>query len=286
VSILKRFILILPVAAWLCGAAARAQHAHVNAGALAPTQGSQLYFGNGASFITNSLFIQPLNFTNAGPYAGFYHGTITFAALSGSPFTGGPATNAALPGSQLRLRFVSVAGPAGGSFGVWDVDGFNYDENEAETLTFSLPVGTTNGTNTILLSENNGEPGADPFGHIHGRHYSATQPGLYVVGLQIIDTSANGPGGGPLHAPSDIFPLYFQAGFTVDSFLLSSNQTVFTFGAQSGRTYHLEAATNLTAPTVWTNVDGPLSGNNRLRTLTDTAAGGQRKFYRVRQTQP
>jgi hypothetical protein len=286
VKSLKRTILSVLVAAGLLPAAAWAQHAHLNAGALAPAQGSQLYFGNGTSFITNSLFIQPLNFTNAGPYAGHHQGSVTFTSLSGSPFTGGPATNAALPGSQLRLRFVSVNGPAGGSFGVWDVDGFNYDENEAETLTFSLPVGTTNGTNTILLSENNGEAGADPFGHIHGRHYSAAQPGLYVVGLQIIDTSENGPGGGPVHAPSAIFPMYFQAGFTVDSFLLSSNETVFTFGAQSGRTYYLEATTNLSAATVWTNVDGSLSGNNRLRTLADPGANGERKFYRVRQTQP
>jgi hypothetical protein len=273
------------LAAWCGAGVASGQHFHLHAGALAQTQGSQLYFWNGAGFVTNSQFCQPLRFTNSGVFAGYHEGSLTFASLPGTPATAGPHPSAALPGAQILLRFVSCEGPTGGSFGVWNVDGFNFDENEAETLTFSLPVGTTNGSNTIILGENLGEPGADPFGHIHGRHYSATLPGLYTLGLQLVDVSANGPGGTPVHQPSDLFRIYFQAGFTNPPFVLQSNRLEFTFGSMPGQTYLLEATTNLSVPTVWTNLD-TVAGANSLRVLADDDATGPKKFYRVRMTTP
>ncbi len=260
-------------------------HAHIEAGAFASGGGDKLYFANGAFFVTNSGYCEALQWRSSGPYANYHEGSLTFTGLPGTPSSGGPSPNAAPPGTQIRLRFVSVDGPLGGSFGVWDVAGFNFDEDESETLTFSVPVGTTNGTNSMLVSENFGDPGDDPYGHIHGRHYTATLPGLYTVGVQLYDASSNGSGGGPLCEPGDMFHLYFQAGFTNPPFSLSSNSMSFRFGALPNRTYFLESTTNLASPTVWTNITS-VAGGKIIRTLTDTDASGSNKFYRVRMFVP
>jgi hypothetical protein len=258
-----------------------AQHFHFNAGAPSQMQDTPLYFQNAGDFTTSSGFAAPLTLASNGTYSGFYEsGSLTFAAI-GSLFPD-PAT----PGTQVRLRFVSVAGPTGGSFGVWNVDGFNLDEVDATTLAFSLPVGTTNGTNSILLSENNGEPGADPFGHIHGRHFSASRPGLYTVSVQLYDASTNGASGGPIHASSDIYPIFFQAGVTIASLAHEPNQTAVAFATRSGSTYYVEAGTDLATTKAWVALAGPLTGNNHLQTATDTDSNASPRFYRLRVTTP
>jgi hypothetical protein len=81
---------------------------------------------------------------------------------------------------------------------------------DATEITFTVPVGTTAGTNRFALSENDGTAGADPYGHIHGRMFSATVPGWYVAGFRLVDTGRNGPGGGPRHAPSDLAYFNFR----------------------------------------------------------------------------
>jgi hypothetical protein len=153
-----------------------AQHFHLNIGALSQAQNSPLLFQNGGAFATNSGFVMPLTPNASGTFAGYYATASLTPTAIGTGFFDAPA-----PGTQVRLRFIAVQGPATGSFGVWDVPGFNEEEESTTSLTFSIPVGTTNGTQSILLSQNNAEPGADPFGHIHGRAFSATAPGLYVV---------------------------------------------------------------------------------------------------------
>jgi len=49
----------------------QAQHnpcGHLNAGAFSTSQDAQLYFVNGANFVTNSGYVTSLNFTNSHGY--------------------------------------------------------------------------------------------------------------------------------------------------------------------------------------------------------------------------
>ena len=60
---------------------------------------------------------------------------------------------------------------------------------------FSVPTGTLNGTHRFNLTQSPEEGGweSDPFGHFHGRRFTVNKPGLYTVGVQLIDTSKAGP---------------------------------------------------------------------------------------------
>jgi hypothetical protein len=91
----------------------------------------------------------------------------------------------------------------------------------------------TSGTNHIVVSETDGSPEADPCGHTHGRLYSVDKPGLYTVGFRFVDTSTNGPGGGPIQSPSDRFYLYLQADVTVTGIIVTNNALNVTFAAPS-----------------------------------------------------
>lgn len=273
-------------------------HYHCNVGALSQAQGTPLYFQNGYSFLTNSGFVLTLNYdTHADSYAGFFVtsdvNNITFTSI-GTGFFDPPA-----PGTQVRLRFLSVTGPPGGSFGVWDVtnyfyqdadgDHFNEDGNDATALTFSIPVGTTHGTNSILLSENFGEPGANAFGHIHGRQTSATQPGLYLVTVQAYDASTNGTGGGPIQSPSEFLPIYFQAGDQISALTIGTSEAVISFPTQLGRPgfdngidYYLEATSNVAGTNGWETIAGPVSGDDHFHILSDNNWNAAQRFYRLR----
>jgi hypothetical protein len=260
-----------------------AQHIHVNAGAVSLDPGSQLDFFNGSRYVTNSGYDVSCRFATNGTYAGYYFNEgLTFTALPGTLLNGGPAVGRAAFGAHLVLRVVSVDGPAGGSFGFWESPG---DDLDAEALTFSVPVGEHAGTQEIPLSQNNGEPGADPYGHIHGRIYTTTLPGLYIVGFQIRDTSTNGPGGGPIHVPSDLYPMYFQAGVTITSVALTAAGCQISFptdsNINSGVSYLVEGTADLANPASWQRVGDPILADDHFHTVTlpvtATAA-----FFRLR----
>lgn len=253
-----------------------AQHFHLNAGAQSQAQSTPLYFQNGGSFGTNSGFVLPLAYATNGTYVGhFQSGALTLAAI-GTGFTGAPA-----PGTQVRVRFLGATGPVGGSFGVWDSDG----ENEATALTFSIPVGTTTGVNSVLLSENAGQPGADPGGHFHGRHYSATKPGLYAVTLQVYDAAGNGAGGGPIHTASAPLAIYFQAGITIASLFRDDASVTLKFASRSGSSFYVQATGTPENPGSWQDITGPRTGN-LLQTVTDSVVSNPARFYRLRVTTP
>ena len=260
-----------------------AQHIHINAGASNTTQNAQLYFVNGYVYGTNAGYDVYLTYTNAGSFSNLYQGAgLTFTALASTPDNGGPAFGHAADGAYLELQFVSVTGPQNGAFSVWEQDAGN---PAVSYPLFTIPVGTTNGTNQFNLSESDGSPGSDPYGHIHGRTFVADKPGLYTLGCKILDTSANGTDGGPIHTPSDIYYLYFQAGLTISSPTKTTNSFTATFGTKLGATYYAEATTNL-ATTNWTTFAGPFIGNNYLQTFTDSNATNASRFYRVRSQTP
>jgi hypothetical protein len=197
---------------WLClgllllaGRTALAQHGHLNAGAVGTSQGDALTWANGSGFAESSGYVKSLVYAETGNRAGYYAGSITLTSLPATVANGGPAAGAAALGSFLQYGIVSVTGPAGGSFGFWEAG--------ATTPTFSYASGFASASPTLIaLSEAGaGVAGADPFGHLHGRNFTVTQPGEYSVGFQAFDTSTSGTGGAPIHAPSEVLTIKFSA---------------------------------------------------------------------------
>lgn len=247
-------------------------------GAAGLTNGAPLQFLNAAEFVTNAGFVANLRYTNGGPCALRFECSIPLVAVAATSTNGGPSTNHAALGSCLELQLVSLAGPPRASLGFWEAGD--------TTPRFTVPVGEFAGTNRFCLSENRGMPGADPFGCIQGRHFTVNQPGLYCLSFRIVDTSTNGPGGGPIHAPSDIYRVLLQASQTVNSLVRQGHSMTVGFGGEPGRTYFLERSQLLGISNTWQVVAGPLAGTNRLLTLTDTTATNLQGFYRLRAEHP
>lgn len=187
---------------------ASAQHGHLNAGAVGQNQGDRLSFVNGDIFAASSGYVKELPLATSGTYAGYYEGGITLTALPGTVANGGPAAGAAAAGSFLMVGITSVQGPAGGSFSLWE------EGATTPTLSYSVGYDVTSPTSLVALSDASagaGILGGDPYGHLHGRRFTATEPGLYTVEFRLFDTSVNGAGGAPIHTPSAELPIQFNA---------------------------------------------------------------------------
>jgi hypothetical protein len=184
-----------------------AQHGHLNAGAVGVNQGHQLHFANGDIFAASSGYVKTLVPAFSGRFAGYYEGGITPTALATTVANGGPVADAPAPGSFIQMGIVSVTGPAGGQFAFW--------EHDTVAPTFSYASGYSTATPDLFaLSDaalGAGAAGADPFGHIHSRRWTATSLGEYSVTFQLFDTSVNGAGGGPIHSASDLLTIRFSA---------------------------------------------------------------------------
>lgn len=280
-SPLDRHLLPGLLALALSGTPALGQHFHVNAGVVAPEAGAALTFANRASFAEESRFVIHLRPVESPVYGPIYYGgsDLTFTALPATLDNGGPSPKAALPGTRIAAIVESVSGPQGGAFSFWDsFDGF-FDATE---ITFTEPTGTSGGTNRFLLSENDGSPGADPYGHIHGRKFSATLPGVYRVGLRLVDEALNGPGNGPMQAPSERIVFLFQAGLTLSVVSIQDGTATVQFGTEANRTYRLETTTELGPAAVWKTLGVPIAGTGRLETITGLPAANPETFFRVR----
>src|SRR5690349_1445571 len=175
---------------------------HLNVGATSTSAGSHLIFANGAAFVLQSGYV-PMALATEGKYAGLYNSGPTMTALAQTVPFGGPAANAPSLGSFIQVTMTLQGAPVGGVFGFW--------ESGATGPTFSLgSLGVA--TPLIALSGGPDNPtagsvSADPFGHIHGRRFTATLPGDYIIGFQAFDTSANGA----QHAFSDLLQVRFTA---------------------------------------------------------------------------
>jgi hypothetical protein len=267
-------IIFLLASAALCAAKTRAQdHGHLNVGAASQTAGSKLTFDNGADFAGN--YVKTLTFTNAGKFANLFQGNITLTALHstdafGQPVPGGPA-----PGAFILAEIVSVDGPAGGEFQFWET-------NSTSAPAISIPAGATNAAFKFDLSEaalGAGQPGSDPFGHIHGRRFTVTKPGLYSVGFRAWDVSSNGPGGGAIHTPSEVLHVYFQGGINITKIEPEADHVHVTFGAMAGYSWQLQLKESL-SDTDWTPIGSPVVGTDALTEIEDHRAVASR-FYRL-----
>jgi len=228
-------------------------------------------------FATETAYVLTLNYTNGGNYAGYFQGNVTLTVLAATAAHGGPVPGAPALGSYIFAPIVSLDGPAGGVFGFWDTGATN--------PTINIASGTGS-TNLFLLSESDGSPGTDPYGHIHGRRFTATKPGLYTVGFRAFDLSTNGVSGGPIHTPSGVLKFYIQAGVTITSLQMTNHTATATFGARLNRTYRLQRTINASLASGWVDVGDEIIGNDALAILTDTNAVESVRFYRVKDATP
>ncbi len=191
---------------FLNASSAQAQHGHLNAGAVGTAQNDALTFANGGIFAASSGYVKDMTLQTTGNQAGYYDGSITMTSLAQTLVNGGPVEGAPALGSFIRVKITSVEGPANSAFAFW--------EEDSTSPTYSVKSGSGQGSVLWDLSDASkgaGTAGADPFGHLHGRHFTADTEGLYTVGFQLFDTSANGVGGGAIHASSDVLYINFRA---------------------------------------------------------------------------
>ena len=252
-----------------------ADHGHLNAGALGTNQNDRLIWANGGDFIASLGYVKTLDYASTGKYAGYFQQNITLTALPRTAAHAGPDPAAPAPGSFIKARLACVEAPAGGAFAFW--------ENGATSPTISLGAGETT-TNLWSLSQGDGSPGSDPYGHIHGRRFTATRPGLYQVIFQAFDTSTNGAGGGPVHTPSAELPVWFQAGITVVEVEpdYEEGHVHVHFGARLGYLWQVEASTNLGPAAVWLPAGNPIVGDDVFIETVHEGAPGIKRFYRVK----
>jgi hypothetical protein len=260
-------ILLVVFGCW----SSHAQHGHLNAGSRGTNQNDQLYFANGADFLDSSEYVKTLTFTNAGRFAGYYEGNITLTALPTTEERGGPDANASAPGSFIQFSMSCLSGPLGGSFSFW--------ESGSTSPTHSVKPGEDT-TNLFRLTESDGSPGSDPYGHIHGRRFTATKAGIYKIGFKVWDTSANGVNGGPIHRPSDVLPVVFQAGINISDIAKTGQVASVRYGSSANQIFTLEYSTNVAEP--WLPVGPPKIGNDFFQVIDDPAAIESRRFYRMR----
>jgi hypothetical protein len=243
-------------------------------GATEPNVGAPLKFLNAESCITSSESVINLRYTNSGPYAQQFQCCIPMLAVPATPANGGPELNHAALGAQLEMQLVSLDGPQGGALRFWECG-----QSQPQ---FELPVGESAGSHRFCISQNSGAPGTDPFGNVAGRHFTASTPGLYCLGFQLVDASTNGPGGGPIHSPSPLYKVYLQVGATLASIQSSGSSIVTSFASEPGKTFWLEGSPALSNAAQWQVLAGPLLGTSRIQKLTNSPSSGPEMFYRLR----
>jgi hypothetical protein len=256
-----------------------AQHSHLVAGAFGTHQNDPLIWINAADFITSSSYVKTLEYTNASRYAGYFQGGITPIVAAATPAHAGPEPNAPALGSYIQFSLACLSGPAGGTFDFWEATG--------SVPALSLAPGQAS-TNLFRLSESDGSPGSDPYGHIHGRRFTATKPGLYQISFKLFDTSTNGVGGGPIHTPSAELPVWFQAGVNIVSVEpdYEEDHVHIRLAAPANTTWQLEASEQLGPHADWQPAGHPVTGADLMVERVHDSSPGTHRFYRLRRTAP
>lgn len=276
-------------------------HDHMPAGATAPTPGATLeYAPTAEDFTTNSGWVFGMNIgTTNDAYFGYYWtDDSVFTALAATALNGGPEPGHAALGTHIAVKLLSVEGPAGAKFGFWESAGQGTDGEgvDGTNLTWSIDIPFQNGTNLIDVSENDGSPGADPYGHIHGRVYSVTKPGYYRATWEFVDTSTNGPGGGPVDLPSAPFSTQYQADLTIDAITAGTNGVSLLIAAPSflpdnagpgtePAQYALQSSNTVGPTASWQPVGDAIAGDDLMHTITVPITGLAR-FFRLSATYP
>ncbi len=247
-------------------------------GAVDPTPGAPLAFLNADQCASPSESVVSLRPADSGPWASECSGFVPLVAVAATAAHAGPVAGHAAPGSRLELELVSLVGPPGGTLSIWEA-------GDTEPR-LRLRVGEAVTSKHLCLSQCEGAPGDDPYGQIRGRRFSLSRPGLYSLGFRLVDTSTNGPDGGPIHAPSEVYQVFLQGGLTLAPISGPASSMTASFAAEPGKSYCLDRASALGPLADWETVAGPVAGANRLLTLTDPDAPKPQGFYRLRASIP
>lgn len=166
-------------------------------------------------------------------------------------------------GARTRVELVSVTGPAGASFGYWEVG--------AIAPTFARPTGwlaIEGDRPSFAVYEN-----ASGQGHIHGRAFTADQPGDYQIVFRAVDETA-------AFAPSLPKTVTFRAQSAPQlAIRVESGDARLTFTSRLNLSYDLQVSTTL-APDDWETIDYA-DGTGAAVEFTDALAGRPRVFYRL-----
>ncbi len=166
------------------------------------------------------------------PYVGYYYNCLqNFLALPATDGDGNPLSGASAPGTVIQLKLLRAEGPAGARLAYWRA---NNDGSYSTNLTWSVPVPLASGTNFIRITEADNSPANDPYGQIQHQVFGFTQPGLYKLTWQLVDTSTNGVNGAPLNQPSAPFATYYQADCTIAGITCDATGVHLRFVAPNG----------------------------------------------------
>lgn len=170
------------------------------------------------------------------------------------------------PNALPRIQLISVSGPPGASFAFWEAG--------ATSPTWTRPAGwtTTAGDSPSFHTYEDGSG----VGHIHGRLFTATQPGTYTVVFRAIDGSASAP-----RAPSEAYAVTLTVLAPPQlSLRITDGAALLSFSSRANLTYDLQVSTDLQT---WRTVEGHdfIGGTGSLIELTDPLAGRPRVFYRL-----
>lgn len=215
----------------------------------------------------------------------FPNDAFSFTAISDGQYDAN-TTGHAHTGAWIWMEIVSVSGPAGAHFGFWDENWSAFND----TPSVSFATGQPTGNYQFVLGEGFDDAAEDPFGHIHGRSWTADKPGDYYVAMRLVDLSTTGPGGGPWHAPSQIYIYHFQAGpdFKPAAQLVAGTGYVLTWASQmgiytgqTGIVFNIERSTGSLSPSGWQNIGSVTGTTGATSTFTDPTPPAGKAFYRL-----
>jgi hypothetical protein len=248
-------------------------------GATTNVPGGQLVFENVSAYVTNSAFcFGTLPGTpTSGSAPGYYTDTEIFSALPVND------SHAAAPGTVIQAQLLAVEGPAGATLGFWEGNSGGAGTNQ----TWSVPVPSAGNTNLIRVTEAPDSATNNPYGNILGRALTFSKAGLYKITWQLVDTSANGPGGAPQDLPSDPFTIYYQADVTIEGFSADADNVYIIFAAPNpnadpGLNYYILQSSSVTQDvSTWPSVFSTYA-DSKVHTLTiPRTPGAAAEFFRI-----
>lgn len=188
-------------------------------------------------------------------------------------------------GAFIWVEITSVTGPAGASFGFWETG----RSSSSDTPTVSFVANESTDDFAFVLSTGYDAVDQDPFGHIHGRAWTADKPGDYQVSFRFVDLSTSGPDGGPWHPPSESFTLHFQAGpdFQPSLKMVENTGCVLTWPSrmgiwepyQTGVTFRILRSSSPQAG--WESIGSVIGTTADTASFTDPSPPAGKAFYRI-----